>query len=275
MGIFFIIFIIMMFGKSKGDNRSSGLFKFLIIGSILMSGVSFIFEPLAMLAIIAIVIYVISGANKKKKSNRRKDQYGWDPQRWDEERGNQTVYGEYRQEKASAPKGSSLPQAFAKRKKIVTAFNEKYNLTLTPEQMQGIVNSTYMSEIWRKEVEAMNKKYETVYQWFQGYTKWLRVYIYVFPVQEVTSDIRQQESICMYAFEEIMSYADMFPELSLQEKIQRVNEKFYTCFDDVTFMIAYRFLESKGRHHNLGNMNLVREDGNIDDLLDKYKTSNQ
>ena len=273
MGIFFILFIILMFGNNKGDNRNSQLFKTLIIGSIVMSVISTLMPALSAIAFIAIIIYLVSYFKKKKKSAKRQEKYGWDPQRWDEEQGNQGTYEAYREVKKSMPKEKTLPQAAAKRKKIVEAFNEKYKLDLTAAQIQGIVNSTYMSEIWRKEVEAMNRKYETLYEWFQGYTKWLRVYMHVFHVQEITSDIRQQENICMYAFDEVFRYADLFPDLPLHEKIQHVNEKFYTSFDDVSFMIAYRFLESKGRHHELGNMDLVREDEKLDQLLEKYKTS--
>lgn len=272
MGIFFIIFIILMFTQNKGDNRNSEIFKFLIIGSIIMSVVSTIKPFLSFIAIIALIIFMVSKLNKKKRSDQRKEQYGWDPQRWDNEQGNTGTYENYREAKKNAGKNKVLPQAAVKRKKIVEAFNEKYDLDLTAAQIQGITNATYMSEIWRKEVEAMNRKYENVYEWFQGYTKWLRVYMYVFHVQEITSDIRQQESISMYAFDEVMRYADLFPDLPLAEKIQKVNEKFYTSFDDVSFMIAYRFLESKGRHHNLGNVDLVREDEKLDELLEKYRT---
>lgn len=273
MGIFFIIFIILMFTKNRDDNRNSEIFKFLIIGSIIMSVASTILPVLSVIAIIALIIFVINARNKKKRSDKRRDQYGWDPQRWDSEQGNAGTYENYREVKKNAAKSKSLPQAAVKRRKIIEAFNEKYDLDLTASQIQGITNATYMSEIWRKEVEAMNRKYENVYEWFQGYTKWLRVYMYVFHVQEITSDIRQQESISMYAFDEVMRYADLFPEIPLAEKIQKVNEKFYTSFDDVSFMIAYRFLESKGRHHNLGNVDLVREDEKLDELLEKYKNT--
>ncbi len=272
MGIFFIIFILMMFGKNKSDNRNSQLFRILIIGSIIMSAVSMVMPFLGSFAFIAIVIFLVNFFKKKKKSDQRKEQYGWDPQRWDKEHGNPGVYNMYQGAKSTLEKGKVLPQAAAKRAKIVDAFNEKYSLDLTTEQVQCIVNSTYMSEIWRKEVEAMNRKYATVYEWFQGYTKWLRVYVYVFHVQEITSDIRQQENICMYAFEEVFQYVDLFPDLPLPEKIRQVNAKFFTSFDDVSFMIAYRFLESKGKHHNLGNTDLVREDEKLDELLKKYKT---
>lgn len=272
MGIFFVIFIFIMFGKNKRDNRNSQLFKTLIIGSVIMSVVSSLIPFLGIFAFIAFIIYFTTQFNKKKKSDQRKEQYGWDPQRWDAEHENPGVYSMYQGAKSTLEKAKALPQSSAKRKKIVDSFNEKYDLDLTEEQVQCIVNSTYMSEIWRKEVEAMNRKYENVYEWFQGYTRWLRVYIHAFHVQEITSDIRQQENICMYAFEEIFQYAELFPELPLSEKIRQVNTKFFTSFDDVSFMIAYRFLESKGKHHNLGNADIVRGDAQLDELLEKYKT---
>ena len=272
MGIFFVIFIIIMFNKNKPDNRNSQLFKTLITASIIMSVVASLVPFLGIFAFIAFIVYFTTQFNKKKKSDKRREQYGWDPQRWDAEHDNPGVYNMYRGVKSTLEKTKALPQSSAKRKKIVDSFNKKYDLDLTEEQVQCIVNSTYMSEIWRKEVEAMNRKYENVYEWFQGYTKWLRVYIHAFHVQEITSDIRQQENICMYAFEEIFQYAELFPELPLSEKIREVNSKFFTSFDDVSFMIAYRFLESKGKHHKLGSADIVRSDEQLDELLEKYKT---
>ncbi len=271
--VFFIIFLVMIFNKNKRDGRGSDVFKWLILFSIFGGVSSLIFSPLGIIGIIAIIIYIANRVKDKKKSDSRKEQYGWDPQRWDTERGNQNqTYQSYREQKKNTVKSRVLPAAVAKRRKIVEAFNEKYQLYLTPEQIKGIVDASYMSEIWKKEVEAMSQKYETVYQWFQGYTKWLRVYLHAFHVQEVTSDIRQQENICMYAFEEIFQYADRFPDLPLSEKIRAVNDKFFTSFDDVSFMIAYRFLESKDKRHNLGSGKIIREDGEIDELLHKYES---
>ena len=58
---------------------------------------------------------------------------------------------------------------------------------------------------------------------------------------------------------------------SNEELIRRVNEKFLTYFDDASFMIAYRFLESKGLKHNLGKGQVIRNDSEIDKLLNEYK----
>ena len=68
MGIFFILFIILMFGNNKGDNRNSQLFKMLIIGSIVMSFISTLMPALSAIAFIAIIIYLVSYFKKKKKS---------------------------------------------------------------------------------------------------------------------------------------------------------------------------------------------------------------
>ena len=166
-----------------------------------------------------------------------------------------------------------LPKAIRKRKKIIRDFNDKYNLCLTDSQIQNITNSSYMSEIWNREVQSMNQKYNVVYEWFPGRTQWLRVYMYVFHVQEITSDIRQQETIAAYAFEEVFRFFDTLPSMTMAEKIDRINSEFFTSFDDATFMIAYRFLESRGLKHNLGGPDVIKDEDNIDELLKKYSTA--
>lgn len=261
--IFFIIFLVMMF-KGKGrDALGSDLFKVIFTLCILGSVSSFFFGPLQFVGGIAVFVWLI---RKLLKKSRKEE---WDA-KWQSGSRQDTVYREYKEQAKKTSKSSILPAAAKKRRKIVESFNEKYELYLTPEQIKGIVDASYFSEIWKKEIEAMTKKYETLSQWYQGYTKWLRVYLRVFHVQEVTSDIRQQESICVYAFEEVFLYADSLSDMPLSEKIRAVNDKFYASFDDVSFMIAYRFLESKGKKHDLGRSGIVREDADIDELLHKY-----
>lgn len=263
--IFFIIFLGLMFrGKGKdaiGSDIAKLIFGFCFFGIIS----SFIFSPFGSIGGIAIILWLIHAFKKKKKRSE------WDSQIFEESRRDQDrTYREYREQTKRDGKRDTLPVSAKKRLKIVEAFNAKQELYLTPEQMKGIVDASYFSEIWKKEIEAMTKKYETTAQWYQGYTKWLRVYLRVFHVQEVTSDIRQQESICAYAFEEVFLYADQLFDMPLSEKIRAVNDKFYASFDDISFMIAYRFLESKGKHHDLGKSGIVREDADIDELLHKY-----
>lgn len=288
-----LIIFISIIKKMTHDSRHSDAFKFilfLIIASTVLSSVN---PGFIGIAILAIIYKLIKKNNNKKKDQQRSEKYGWNvsdlDKKW-ENSSNQadnvayTQDANYERNKAGSyntdsfgkkGKGNSsvLPRSVSKRKKVLSSFNEKYDLYLTDEQMQSIVNSSYMSEIWKVELEAMTLKYETIYEWFQGKTDWLRAYMYVFHVQEITSDIRQQEKICVYAYEEVFRYVDELGSIPLYEKVQKVNSRFLTSFDDVSFMIAYRFLERKGLYHELESPDLVRNETEIDELLEKYKTS--
>ncbi len=167
-------------------------------------------------------------------------------------------------------KSSILPKATGRRTKIVNKFNEMYNLYLTEEQVRNIVAASYMSNSWKREVEAMYAKYDSVYQWLVGDTAYLRAYLRAFAVQDVTSDFQQQQKIVTESFEEIFQYSDTISGLSLDRRIEMINSKFLTNFDDITYMIAYRYLESMGFHHELEKTQLNRIDGTFDDLVAKY-----
>ena len=284
MGIIpFIIFIILLYSKTDPDNRHADAFKYLIFACVAFGIVASILGPLGIIAVIGIISYLVINAKKDKESKKREEQYGWDPQRWDKENrpagaafekkqhAGQTAYSK-NNAKDDTVKYDPLPKAIRKRKKIIHDFNDKYNLCLTDSQIQNITNSSYMSEIWNREVQSMNQKYNVVYEWFPGRTQWLRVYMYVFHVQEITSDIRQQETIAAYAFEEVFRFFDTLPSMTMAEKIDRINSEFFTSFDDATFMIAYRFLESRGLKHNLGGPDVIKDEDNIDELLKKYST---
>ena len=281
MGIVpFIIFIILLYNKTDPDNRHADAFKFIMFASIAFGIVASILGPLGIIAVIGIIAYLIINVKKDKEAKKREEQYGWDPQRWDKEnRSAGAAFEKKKHQKQTADsqdssvKYDSLPKAIKKRKKIICDFNEKYNLCLTDSQIQNITNSSYMSEIWNREVQSMNQKYNVVYAWFPGRTQWLRVYMYVFHVQEITSDIRQQETIATYAFEEVFRFSDTLSSMTTAEKIDRINSEFFTSFDDATFMIAYRFLEGKGLKHSLGGPDVIKDEDNIDELLKKYSTA--
>ncbi|MCR5594930.1 MAG: hypothetical protein K6G12_03720 [Lachnospiraceae bacterium] len=171
---------------------------------------------------------------------------------------------------ANIIKSKILPKAQGRRSKIVNKFNEQYNLYLTDEQVGRIVAASYMSNAWKQEVEAMYTKYDSVYQWLVGDTAYLRAYLRAFPVQEVSSDFDQQIKIVTDSFEEIFEYSDSIAGISLERRIEMINSKFLTNFDDITYMIAYRYLESLGFHHELEKTQLNRIDGTFDDLVAKY-----
>lgn len=202
----------------------------------------------------------------KTAGNRKQTQQGPTAQRTVYER----PYPGAAEPEPKPVKSRILPKASGKRLKIVQNFNKKYELFLTDEQMQRMVDSSYMSETWKREVEAMSAKYESVFQWFQGDTKYLRAYIHAFRVQEISSDIRLQEQICLQAFEQVWSYADTLTNLTLEERIARVNETYYAKFDNITFMIAYRYLEAHGKSHKLDTMDLIQEEDELEKLKRKY-----
>lgn len=256
----FLVFILLLvfLKKVNRDQRKSDIFKMVFWFYFICMFASAAFPPLTLVAVIGIIYYIV----KKMRSSGKQPE----PE--------QTYYRTEQDSSRKEPKktkSSILPRPVTKRLKIVKAFNEKYNLTLTQEQMQRIVDSSYMSEAWKQEVEAMSQKYETIYEWFQGETRYLRAYIHAFEIQEISSDIWQQEQICIHAFQQVWDYADSLTNLTLEERITRVNNMYYTHFDNITFMIAYRFLEGRGYRHKLDTMDLVQEDPDLEKLKQKYR----
>lgn len=291
MNIFLILFIFAILKKTKRDERRSDIFKTffgIYVAFILLSVFTSI--PFFGVAIAAFIIYSIWKSQKNKEEKEREKKYNWGQkdqwggsytggQQWNSTRsGNQkgkwNPQDNYGRTSYNTGRVISriLPRQVAKRRKIVQEFNKKFDLYLTDEQIESIVDSSYMSEGWKKEVEAMSQKYETVFEWFQGDTKWLRVYLYAFHMQDVSSDFWQQERIVVTAFEDMMKYSDSLKELSIPERIEKINDKYFAHFNDSTYMIAYRFLESKGLFHELETFTPLKDDEDLDKLMEKYRS---
>lgn len=268
----FIFLLALIFKNFRLDNLFSMAFKgigaLIALSIITVVLTDIMFSPVGILGAIGLGIFFHNQKKKKREEKRKQEKYGWNAEGWDKSKNNKTTYDNVSIPIAKNPK---FPRSTSGRKKICEKFNEKYSLDLSDYQIMSIVNASYMSEIWLAELEAMNQKYENVYEWFNGPTSWLRVYMHVFHIQEITSDIRAQESIVMYAFQSVLSYADTLEGYSLSEKIEKINSKFLTSFDDVSFMIAYRFIEAKGLKHQLSGQDLVKNESEIDRLLEKYQ----
>ncbi|MCD8327238.1 MAG: hypothetical protein LUC90_11355 [Lachnospiraceae bacterium] len=165
-----------------------------------------------------------------------------------------------------------LARPIAKRKKVIAEFNGRYDLTLTDAEVQRIAEASYVSEGWKREVEAMTQKYDTVGQWFQGPTGWLRVYIYVFQIQNISSDFGMQEQICIEALDEVVAYGCGPEGLSIDERVSLINKRYFTCFDEMSFMVAWRFLQQRGREHRMSGPDLVKNvDSDLEELERKYR----
>ena len=166
---------------------------------------------------------------------------------------------------------SALPSAVPKRIKLLKKFNDKYNLTLKESQINTIVNASYVTHGWERFLESMTHDYSSIHEWFHSsYDNWLRVYIYVFNVQTISSDMEQQKRICLDSFYQIFSSINLAEYNTPAWDIEKINNEFLTNFDDVTFMIAYRFLERNGKTFELGRPEVISAKDDIDNLKAKY-----
>lgn len=291
----FFVFLMVLFFLTKRDRRKSDLFRTLfglgIALSVITSVFSFTSIPGIVIAL-AIIAWLFNRENvseKKQKQANDQKRKQWEQQTqreagrqntWEKTSSAGSSQGSYHYAGSSgntSRKVSSfiLPRAVGKRRRILEAFNKKYTLSLTDEEMKRIVDASYMSEGWKRELEAMTVKYETVYEWFNASTGWLRVYVYVFQMQNISSDFARQEGICVETFDEVMRYAESLRYMTLEERIERVNDRFFTNFDETSFMLAYRFMQGKGKTYDLNKIDIVQNETEAERMAKKYQTAQQ
>lgn len=187
----------------------------------------------------------------------------------------QDDYSYYKQHysQPSENKGTTvtgLTRAVPKRRKIIQKFNQKYDLYLTDEEINRIVDASYMSNCWEREILDMDQKYDTISQWYRGDSAWLRAYLHAFPVQNVTSDFESQRSICLDTFYQVFSEIDPGKYESVESCVREINHRFMTNFDDITFSVAHRFLADNGYKFELPHFDVRGVKSDIDRLKDKY-----
>ncbi len=182
----------------------------------------------------------------------------------------QNHYQEQSKPKTAGTAVTGLTRSVPKRRKIVEKFNKKYSLSLTEKEIDRIVDASYMSNCWEREIYDMNREYDSVFQWYNGDSGWLRSYLHAFPVQSVSSDFELQRTICLDSFDQIFRDINPGNYTTIDDCIDAINQRYLTSFDDSTFMIAYRFLEANGRHYELPHMGVMRNESDIDKLRHKY-----
>lgn len=267
MGLF--IFLLIIYFIQKKDKRNSDIFKWIIGIGIVASIVGSILDFSSLPGILFFLFLFLAMRSRDSSKEKKQTKENAERQRqW--ESGQRQAQQQYRPGSGGSVSSQILPRAVAKRRKIVESFNKQYNLSLTEGEIKRIVDASYLSEAWKREVEAMSAKYETVYEWFLGRTNWLRVYIYVFEIQNISSDFTRQEQICIETFDEVMSYAESLHYATLEERISKVNERFFTGFDETSFMIAYRFMQRKGKKYDLEKIDIVKNEDEIERMAQKY-----
>lgn len=174
--------------------------------------------------------------------------------------------------KANADNNIKLTLSVDKRKQIIVYFNEKYCLNLNDGDIKTILDASYTNKNWTAQVMDMDREYSSISQWYSTDDSGVKVYLLVFPVQNVSSDYEIQKKIVLDSFNDIFSKTDMKRYSCIQECISSINEKYMTSFDDASFMFVYRLLEKKGFKYELpsATINYTNGTSEIDELMKKY-----
>lgn len=173
----------------------------------------------------------------------------------------------------TSPNFTGLTRSVPKRKKIVQRFNKKYNLNLTDDEIELIVDASYVSFSWEREIYDMDQDMNSLFEWYNSETSWLRAYLRVLPVQSVSSDFKRQHELCIDIFDQMFTTLEPSSFATTADCIEAINNKYYTAFDDTTFMIAYNFLNRNGRIHSLPKGGVVHNESELDKLMKKYDES--
>lgn len=164
----------------------------------------------------------------------------------------------------------NLTQSVSKRQKILKKFNEDYELNLNQEQMERIVDASYMSYSWEKEIYDMTKSYNHPSEWFKCDTAWLRAYLRAFPMMNITSDFEMQRAIVEDAFRQILEELPPGDFLTIDAAIQETNRRFFTMFDETSYMIMFRHMQTKGMKLQIPNGLHRSQESEADRLAREY-----
>ena len=179
---------------------------------------------------------------------------------------------EYQQVKKTVNegKGYNLSRSTGKRVRIVSKFNKKYNLRLTDDQIERIMNASYVSYYWEKEIYDMTQDYSVPAEWLKSDTDWLRAYLMAFPVMDIASDFTVQKTIVINSYLQIFKSIQGKSYYSVDEMIKDVNNMYLVNFDEMTFMIAHKFLRESGFNFELPQIGVMKNMSEIDRLAQQY-----
>ena len=166
-----------------------------------------------------------------------------------------------------------IPDDKEKRILIIKRFCDKYGLNLSDRDIGIISDASYCSSIWAEEVMAMNKSYLDLGEWFCGNAKtiWLRVYLFVFPVKDITQDLDQLYSIAVERdFKNLANVINEKRYLSLDECIKSINNKYYLNFDKISFALFTYIMRQKGMKIVLADVGQVGFEDEMSALIRKY-----
>ncbi len=226
-----------------------------VILTVLAAMVSGLFSSLIGLIPVIAIIAIISKIVKAGKENTKRESND-----------------EYRaiKEQVNSGQGFKLSRSTSKRVRIIRKFNKKFDLNLTDDQIERIMNASYVSYSWEKEIYEMTKDYKVDIEWLKSDTDWLKAYMKAFPVMDIASDFTVQKKIVLDSYYQIFKGVEGKTYYSIDEMIYDVNNKYLVSFDEVTFMIANRFLRENGYNFELPRIGVIRNESEVDRLAKQY-----
>ncbi|MBR0147518.1 MAG: hypothetical protein IJM25_12770 [Eubacterium sp.] len=144
------------------------------------------------------------------------------------------------------PENFKLTETVSKRRKYLVKFNKEYELNLTDEQIDRIVDASYFSYNWEREIYDMTKDYNHPTEWYRSDAVWLRAYLKAFPMMNITSDFEMQRRVVEDAFRQIFIELPPGEFMTIDSAIEETNRRFFTLFDETTYMIAFRYMQTRG-----------------------------
>ncbi len=158
-----------------------------------------------------------------------------------------------------------------KRRRMVSEFNDKFELNLNNEQIQQIVDASYSSKEWEREVGEMHPNYHHVSEWYRSAdTNWLRAYLRACPMMNITMDFQMQRSIVEDTFKRILTELPPGDFPTVKSAVDETNRRFYTLFDETTYMIMFRYMQEKGMQLKTPNGLYYRPESEVQELAKKY-----
>ena len=168
-----------------------------------------------------------------------------------------------------------LPDSPYKRESIIFNFTKNHYITINSENRQTIVEASYYSEEWEQILREMTYEYANLGIWFKHNNdkmSWLRIYLAVFPVKEITSDMEEQYSIVVEKhFTNLVKEINKKEFDTIEDIINYVNSTFYLTFDKNSFAAWNAFMKEKKHVIKLKNMGQIGVDSEINRLVRKYE----
>ncbi len=168
---------------------------------------------------------------------------------------------------------SELPDDKDKREDIIKSFSRKNGLNLNDKDIRIIAEASYSSSIWADEVMAMTKTYLDLGEWLGGKDKtiWLRVYLYTFPVKDITSDYGQLYGIAVDRdFKNLANEINEKEFMTIDECIRSINNSHYLNFDKKSFALFTYVMRKNGKKIVLADVGQVGFEDEMAALIRKY-----